>query len=265
MIPLTFHTHGHLGWRQVAGFGFARQWALQPLAMDEIRRVAQGMPVMFRQVDDRWQAVAVMGPIHGVNVYVSREGRWQAPYVPAALRVYPFCLDDQNKALALCEGAALEPLTADNEDALGPPLMPLFEEERYSETLEKTQAFLLALAQGVEAVHATLTFLDQRGLLTPWQVPESDQPPSASRIEGLYQLDERAFNALPDADWLTLRGWQALGWLYAHLDSRHHARRFKSMARRIVWPSRHAPAVADPAEEASGLLAAMAAELDNQD
>ncbi|WP_063465520.1 SapC family protein [Ectothiorhodospira sp. BSL-9] len=262
MTPLVLETHGHLGWRRAAGFGFARHLALQPLALDEIRRVAQGMPVMFRRVDECWQAVAVMGPIAEVNVYVARDGRWQAPYVPAALRVYPFCLDEAEQGLALWEGAAVVPVGSEGDEALGDQVTPFFDGGAYSEPLVKTQAFLHTLARGIASVHPTLAYLEERQLLSPWQVPDIDHPQPEHALEGLYQLDERAFNALSDADWLTLRRWQSLGWLYAHLDSPHHATRFKTLARRIVWPSRHAPQEVDPADEASNLVAAMAAELD---
>ena len=265
MTPLLPETHGHLGWRRIAGFGFARRRALQPLALDEIRRVAQGIPVMFRRVQGHWQAVAVMGPMADVNVYVGRDGRWHAPYVPAALRVYPFCLDDEGRGLALWEGAAVEPADIEVDEALGESVTPFFDGDSYSDTLVRTQAFLHTLSQGIGGVHPALAFLDERQLLSPWQVPDIDHPQPEHELDGLYQLDERAFNALSDADWLTLRHWQALGWLYAHLDSRHHAKRFKTMARRIVWPTRHAPEVAEASDEASDLLAAMAAELDRHD
>ena len=57
MMQLRPETHAHLGWRPVSGFGFARQITLVRLAAAEIPWVAQALPVVFRKVEERWQAV----------------------------------------------------------------------------------------------------------------------------------------------------------------------------------------------------------------
>ena len=141
MIPITPKTHAHLGWHATKGFGFARQLALVPLATEEIGRVSQVMPVVFRKREGLWEAVGVMGPVQGTNLYVAHEGNWRGSFVPAWLRVYPFCLDKEGE-LALWEGYKPAPLAADGVE-------PFYEGVAWSERLAQTKQFLSAVRSGI--------------------------------------------------------------------------------------------------------------------
>ncbi|WP_018952333.1 SapC family protein [Thioalkalivibrio sp. AKL12] len=255
MTVLSIQDHGDQGWRQPRGFGFARQHALQPLAVDEVGRVSDGMPVAFRQLDGRWQAVAVMAPVDGLNLYVARDARWRAPFVPAALRVYPFALEDASRALALWPDFQPEPAGAVE-------VKPFFVSGQLSPELHRVRAFLRTLAEGVNAADAPLRFLDQRGVLRPWSPqPESGKDIGGDLLSGLFQVDTYALDGLSDADWISLRRANALPWLHAHLDSLYHLRRFRTLAASLASPSGE-DSTAPEAVAVDDLLAAMANEID---
>lgn len=250
---ITPDSHGPLGWRKPAGFGFAQAIAVQPLAVDEIGRVAQSIPVTFRKADGRWQAVAVLGPVRGTNVHVARDGRWRAGFVPAALRVWPFRLTGDG-ALALWEGYAPEPASA-------PGVKPFFPEGRPNATLARTRAFLAEVQAGTAAAHAPLALLAGRGVLMPWQVPEIAMPAAGTALDDLWRLDPAGFEALDDADWLALRRHRAMGWLHAHLDSLHHATRFKALAEKIVLHVLEPAKAPDPAGGVAAFLSRLSQEI----
>lgn len=246
-------THSQRGWRQFSGFQFARHVTLQPLAVAEIPLVAQVMPVAFLRQGQAWRAAGVMGAAYGDNVYVAEDGRWRGHFVPAALRVYPFALSEQDEErLELWPGYEPDALDDATEG-----LVPFFEDGRYTPLLQKTLAFLQQVKRGQAAAHEPLTMLHELGLLTPWSVPVGEGVDASRVLEGLYRLTPGQWERLCDSDWLELRRRGALEWLYAHLHSLHHAERFRAMERREERASRWAPEESDEQHQAAALLAAM--------
>ena len=253
MTQLTPKTHSHLGWRPASGFGFARQMALLPLATAEIARVAQVLPVVFCKAEERWQAVAVMGPIAGANVFVSREGKWCASFVPALLRVYPFKLTVAGE-LALWEGYQPEPLASEGAQ-------PFYKSGALAPWLQQTLKFLTTVQTGIRATHRGVERLDAADVLTPWEVPGIETPPPERALTGLYAIDAERLAALEDALVLELYRSCSLRWLHAHQDSLHHAEQFKALAKAIVAPEIVAPRQPDKIEQAADILAAIAEDL----
>lgn len=253
MTALSPDTHDHLGWRPAKGFGFARQMAVVPLAAAEISRVAQALPVVFQKADDRWQAVAVMGPVEGANVHVSREGKWRTSFVPALLRVYPFCLDGAGE-LGLWDGYTPEPLASEG-------VQPFYKEGALAPWLQQTVKFLKTAHLGVGTVHRSLSKLEEASALTPWEVPGIETPQPEHALTGLYAIEAKGFETLDDALVLEFFRAGALRWMHAHLDSLHHAERFKALAKSFVAPEITAPRQPDKIEQAADILAAIAEDL----
>ncbi|WP_439150679.1 SapC family protein [Sulfitobacter sp.] len=251
MTKLTLSEHGHLGFRRASSYGFARQIAVQPLAVEEIARAAQVMPVAFRHADDGWQAVAVMGPMHGANVYVSRDGSWRAPYVPGALKLFPFQLAEDGGGLAMWDQCEPELLAKKGVE-------PFFVDGGLSPVLQRTGNLLAALDRGQKAVRDVLPLLEDAACLSSWQVPGVEGAKDNAKIGGLFRLDRAAFDELHDSVWLKLRHADALGWLHAHLDSLHHAARFKALAEKIVLHSIPAPVQQDPTDKVADFLSVLA-------
>jgi len=253
MTPICPEIHSLLGWHPASSFGFARKLMLVPVAVAEIARVAQVLPVLFRKVEDRWQAVAVMGPIEGANVFVSREGKWRTSFVPALLRVYPFKLTGAGE-LALWEGYKPEPIAADGAQAF-------YNEGTLVPRLQQTLTFLKTVYKGIEVAHCVLDRLEMAEVLTPWDVPGIETLQPEHVLKGLYAIDAERFEALEEALVLELFRGGSLRWLHAQLESLHHAERFKALAKAIVAPEITAPRQADKIEQAADILAAITEDL----
>ena len=253
MTILSPETHADLGWRPAKGFHFAREVAMVPVALAELPRVAQAMPVAFSKSEGRWQALAVMGPIEGANVLVSREGKWRASYVPALLRVYPFRLVEP-ETLALWSNYRPEP-------QVGEGVQPFYKEGALAPWLHQTLTFLNTVHSGIGALHSPLAGLEAAGALTPWVGPKLDVPQPERALSGLYALEPERLSACADSQVLDLFRAGHLRWLYAHLDSLHHAERFKALAKDIVAPQLEAPRQPDKVEQAADVLAAIAEDM----
>lgn len=226
--------------------------ALVPLATAEIGRVSQVMPVAFRVQHGRWQAVGVMGPAEGTNVYVGCDGRWRGSFVPATLRVYPFRLDGAGE-LALWDRYSPEPLAAND-------VAPFFAGAGWSARVAQTGQFLESVHAGIVAAARVLEDLDRLGLLLPWEVPGLDKRRPDIALRGLHVLDVDALGRLAGEALLSLFRSGALLWLHAHAESLHHAQRFKAMAEVLVAPQLEAPPKTEPIEGAADILAAIAAD-----
>jgi len=247
---ITAETHASFGWRPATGFGFARRTALVPLATAEVGRAARVMPVAFRLAAGRWQPVGVTGPVAGASLLVARDGRWRGSYVPAHLRVYPFCLDDGGD-LALWPGYTPDPIGGDG-------VQPFFAGGAPTARLGQTLAFLRAVQAGVGMAHRPLALLDEVKALAPWSVPGIDRPLDDLVLTGLFRIDATAFRAIGDRMVLELFRADALGWLQAHLESLEHATRFRALAQDLVDPPIAAPRPEDRMQGAADLLAAIA-------
>lgn len=253
MTALSPDKHAHLGWRPAKGFGFARGTALVPIAVAELPRVAQAMPVAFAKAEGQWQALGVMGPISGSNVYVSRAGNWRASYVPALLRVYPFHLEG-TETLALWSSYAPEPLVGDG-------VQPFYKEADLAPWLQETHRFLRTVHDGIAQLHGPLEALAAVGALSPWAGPALEVPQPDRALSGLYRLEAERLAGCADGLALELFRGGHLRWLYAHLDSLHHAERFKALAKDIVAPPLESPRQPDKVDRAADVLAAIAQDL----
>lgn len=223
-MRITPQTHRHLGWNKQVGFEFARHITFQALAADEIERIAQSIAVGFRQEAGRWCAVALFSSVPEENRLVNPDGLWRAASVPAALRVYPFCLDpDAPTALSLWQG--YEPsFVADAEQ-------PFYLNDLLTDILGTTLGFLKTVHSGILSLHAPLQILENAGALAAWPLPRPTSECAKEALTGFYRIDAEAFKGLGDDDWLRLRKLNAIGWIHAHLASLHHAERLGAETR----------------------------------
>lgn len=213
VITLDRELHAKLKLRPLGNMAFAAGSPMVPLLCAEFAQAAREYPIAFlRNADQGWVPVALTGVPGGGNVYIDAEGQWNAQYVPAYARRYPFvfaetgpdqltvCFDPSCPALNDAEGAALF-------DDSGEPSATLQEVVRllsdYQRQAQLTQAFMARLL-------AADLLMDARA-----QADLGDGRSLA--LQGFWVVDEARFKALPEA---TLKDWFAsgeLGLVYAHL------------------------------------------------
>jgi hypothetical protein len=123
VVPLSKEQHGTLSISSTEGFRFAASTNSVYIAAAEFARAAWEYPIIFGADSEGTVFPMVgLGLRNNENLYVNAEGRWNASYVPAYVRRYPFilakveptsehytvCLDDEYPGLnANGEGNAL--------------------------------------------------------------------------------------------------------------------------------------------------------------
>lgn len=215
VVPLDREAHRNLRLHTAdAPLAYARDANLIPATVDEFAAAMPEMPIAFLPGANRPAAVFVTGLKPGTSVFVTDNGLWDAGYVPAYLRRYPFIIGD------VADG---EPLLCVDEAYRG-----LNETEGvrlFSESGEpqKIVANALSLSQGYrDAAQRTDAFCDtlQRlGLFRTVTLDAKLPDGQTTVVHGLMTVDEEALDALSEEQVGQLHSKNMLKPIYAHLFS----------------------------------------------
>lgn len=205
--------HAKLKLRSLGNMAFAAGTPVVPLLCAEFAQAAREYPIAFlRNEDQSLVPVVLTGIPGGNNLYIDAAGQWNAHYVPAYARRYPFvfaetgpdqltvCFDSSCPALNEVEGA------------------PLFDDKgEPSPTLQQVVQLLGDYQQQAQFTKTFMQRLQAADLLME-ACAKADLPDGRSlALQGFLIIDEARFKALPEA---TLKDWFAtgeLGLVYAHL------------------------------------------------
>lgn len=211
-IPVSKRRHGDKTWQCPPTYRFAATDALIPLALAELPRAATALPIALIPQNGRFVPTALLGLQAGENLMVSPTGEWLGRYIPAAYRAYPFKLlagEDDQQVMCIDENSGLiGPMGAGE---------PFFDSS--GEPSKGTRAMLDFLNQTRLSHQAAVRIgeaLEKHGLLCSWPLTVRNTA-GGKRIEGLYQIDENALNALPADALLELRNSGALLVAYLQL------------------------------------------------
>lgn len=221
MQPTTFDRQAHrrLRLKPQTGWAVASRMTAVPVVVAEFYELCKDCMVGFVRrgpaQDGRpaeLMPMALLGLRAGENLYVRPDGAWDAPYVPAYLRHYPFALAPQaDGQRGLLFDAAWPGFNeAEGEallDAAGEPTPWLAEQLRrldaFDQDLGKTEAFV--------------RLLQQHGLLKEMALSRDEGQPEPTGLASLFTVDEARLRALPDAALLDLSRRGALGLIQAQM------------------------------------------------
>jgi hypothetical protein len=222
VAALSSVQHARLRVLPAQDFAFARGLHMAALMQPEMVRASAVYPIVFVEEPgaDSFMPVALFGLEQGANVFVDASGRWQASYVPAVVRGYPFSLvrTGRGDRHALCIDV--------DSDCVGESAgEPLFSDSgQPSPALEEARSYFARLRQMQVLTDAYADALKQANLLTPFSV-RAKRGDRTVDLEGCYVVNETRLDALSDQGLLALRhrGWLAS--TYAHVASLHQIER----------------------------------------
>lgn len=218
IMPVSRQRHGNKQWQRFSSYSFAAKDALAPLALAELPKAAAALPIAFILQNDRYIPAALMGFQAGQNLMVSPTGQWLGRYIPAAYRSYPFMLlkteDGQQQVMCIDETAGL--LSGGSGGEL------FFDrDDQPSKAITQILDFLNQTSASRKAAEAAGAALQRHSLICSW--PLTVQSASGEqRVDGLFQVDEAALNALAADALLELRDAGALVVAYLQLLSMQH-------------------------------------------
>lgn len=197
------------------GFRFAGQTHSIPLMAVEFMEAAKEYPIVFAKAGETYLPVALVGLREKENLFIDANGRWEARYVPAFVRRYPFVLarGEPQGGMTVCIDEAFPGFSNETGD-------PLFDEQgAESQKLKDIIAFLNDFhAQGLRT-DAFVKRLREHDLLTEnsarVQLPDGQQ----FALAGLYAIDEQKLLKLDDATALEMFRSGEMALAYSHLIS----------------------------------------------
>lgn len=223
--PVLLHRDTHRKTRiaplGAAGLSFAAKTHSLPITGVEISEAGREYAVVFaRDGAGKVLPVLMLGLKENENLFVDAQGKWDARYLPAFVRRYPFvlaqldggqlgvCIDAAYPGINETEGEAL----FDGEGRNTPFLQSALDfVSRYQAEYQRTEIFCQRLVdlQLLREMNAKADLVDG----------------TSFTMGGLLVVDEQKLLALPDAEALKSFRSGELAWIYAHLLSLGNIRR----------------------------------------
>lgn len=193
--PVVLDREQHKGLRlKPADARFAAKNQAVPLLVTEFPSASLEYPIAFAKGQDgQWLAFALTGLTAGVNAFVDARGQWNARYLPASVRRYPFILaQGQGQQLSLAADLAAPQLGSEGE--------ALFDERGQPTDLANRIMQMLVDFEG--QAKATAHFIGQladAGLLVQQNLQVRLGDGRSAGVEGVWIVDEGKLRQLSDA------------------------------------------------------------------
>jgi hypothetical protein len=213
VVPLNDQTHAALRMRPLTLFRFAAQANSVPILAGEFVECARHYPIIFAPGDGGVVPAVLLGLRDNENLFVGEDGVWDAPYVPAFVRRYPFVpakAADGQQVVCIDEAA---PCFGTKDGDL------LFQDGKPTPALTHAMSFLGEFQSAAVSTEAMARKIDALGLLRSSDSLAQLNSGKQFRLSGLRVIDEAKLATLADADIVELFKSGALHMIYLHLQS----------------------------------------------
>ena len=200
-------------------FAFCKDQLSALVGLSEILPCSRELPVLFSKFEDTFSPIVLLGtPVFGNMVL--EDGRWNAGYIPAVFRAYPFLLlqiDNEQKQLTIGVDRDCSLLSTEDGEAL------FNAEGEASDILLSAGQMLSSIRADQQRAALLGSYLASKNLLVPFSITANaggeQAQPQVFSFDGLYFVEEKSLAQLADEDFLFLKNEGALPFLYAHIFS----------------------------------------------
>ncbi len=249
-VPVSANRHAQANVEPSDRYEFSAGINAVPLMAVEFARAATEYTIVFAADGDNVMPVVVLGVRNEQNLYLTADAHWQAKYIPAFIRRYPFVFSstDDGKSLTLCID---ESHPGFNREGRGQPLFGA--DGKPSDYTNKVLEFLKEFQIHFERTRVFCKRLKELELLEPMQANVTTPAGEKLTLGGFLVVNREKLRAL-DGDRLAgLARTDELELLYLHLYS---MRNFNEVKDRLVGAQAAATAAEAPASVATTATAA---------
>jgi SapC protein len=226
-VPVTRQRHGEVSIKAGGDYGFAKDVNSVPLLASEFDLSSAEYAIVFSGDGKDVMPAVLLGIRDNENLYVDDNGTWNAKYVPAFVRRYPFVFSSEDKqTFNLCID---EDFPGVNRKGVGERLFDA-EGER-TQYLQGVLGFLQAYQAQFEATRAFCQRLVELNLLEAMQAQFRLRSGQRITLGGFMTVNRERLRALPGDALARLARSGDLDLIYAHL---HSQRNFTPTAERVV-------------------------------
>ena len=227
-VPLSPKRHEKWSLAPRADFEFAGHSNSVPIAATEFPAAAAEYTIVFSGQEGAVSPVAILGLKPDENLYLDETKQWDAKYIPAFVRRYPFVFSKSKEGdkLILCID---EKYGGWNQEGHGQHLFDANGES--TEYLGKTLNFVQEYQRQFERTQAFCRKLGELELLEPmaarFKLPSGEK----AQLTGFQAVDRDKLKSLPGDKLADLAKTGELELIYVHLQS---MRNFSEMLARVA-------------------------------
>lgn len=219
----------HSGWSVEIGtdYTFSKNVNAVPLMAVEIPNAAAEYAVVFSGSDEAIMPAVILGMRGSENLYLTMQGGWQAKYLPAFVRRYPFVFSSSTdgSTFTLCID---ESFPGFNQQGRGERLFD--DQNKPTPYVENVLKFLEQYQLEFRRTQAFCAKLRELGLLETMRAQANLATGERVQLTGFMAVNRDRLKALPAQALAELAKTDALELLYLHLQS---MRNFSGMMDRL--------------------------------
>ena len=238
-VPVSKQRHGNWSVKAGNNYAFARHVNSVPLMAVEFPSAAPEYAIVFAGTEDTVMPVVILGVKEKENRYLTETSGWQAKYVPAFIRRYPFVFssseDGTNFALCIDEEFA-----GCNEEGRGERLFDA--EGEQTQYLNGVLEFLKSYQAQFRRTQAFCKKLKDLNLLEPMQAQFTLGTGERALLAGFMAVNREKIKGLSGEQLAELAKTDELELMYQHLQS---MRNLSDVAQRAAPPTSEPKAAAE--------------------
>jgi hypothetical protein len=224
-VPLNRTVHHDCFVDAGTNYGFAAEVNSVPLMGVEFPQASGEFVIVFGGSGEDITPAAVLGVRGTENLFLEPDGSWQAKYIPAFLRRYPFVFSHNEEKFTLCVD---EEFYGFNREGRGQRLFNA--DGSPTPYVEGILKFLQDYQNHFQATQRFCAGLRELGLLEPMTAQVIlDQGPALS-LGGFMAVNRDKLKALPPETLARLAATDELELIYSHL---HSLRNFDHLRERL--------------------------------
>jgi SapC protein len=226
--PVSHARHGDWSVEVGTDYSFSRGVNSVPLMAVEVLGAAAEYAVVFGGTGDVVMPAVILGLRGEENLYLTEQGGWQAKYIPAFLRRYPFVFSspDEGKTFTLCID---EGFPGFNKKGRGERLFTA--ERKPTPYVENVLKFLQQYQVEFRRTQAFCKKLKELNLLEPMRAQINLESGERMFLTGFSAVDRARLKTLSADALASLVKSDELELIYAHLSS---MRNFQGMRDRLA-------------------------------
>ncbi len=227
-VPVSAARHARHSLAPAPDHAFSAEVNAVPLMAVEFLRAATEYAIVFTQSGEEIMPAAVLGVRDHQNLYLSADNKWQADYVPAFIRRYPFVFSSSTdgKTLTLCID---EKHPGVNTEGRGERLFG--DDGKPTPYVERVLKFLQEYQAQFERTRAFCKRVQALGLLEPMQAQVTTPKGEKLSLNGFLSVSREKLRALDGEALATLARTDELELLYLQL---HAMRNFNAVKDRLI-------------------------------
>jgi hypothetical protein len=223
-VPVSAGRHGKASIEASNKYAFARHINSVPLMAVEFPEAVSEYAIVFAQSGDDVVPLAILGARQNENLYLGADEQWQANYIPAFVRRYPFVFSSSpdGQTFTLCVDEAFQGLNYLGKgqalfDAEGKPTA-------YTDNVLK---FLQEYRHQFLRTQAFCKKLKELNILEPMQAQFTLGGGEKMSLVGFLVVDRKKLKELPAETLAELAKTDELELLYLHIQSMRNFNRVK--------------------------------------